>query len=58
LLLTAAEAAKLLAISERTLWSLSAAGEVPRVKIRKAVRYRIADLQAYINRLAEKGGTR
>lgn len=49
LLVNRKEAADILAISERTLWALTAAGELPAIKIRRAVRYAIADLQMYID---------
>ena len=60
LLVTPREAARLLAVSERTLWSLAAAGEIPRVRIGRAVRYRVADLRAYVDAPPpnEKGRTR
>ncbi|HBJ35160.1 MAG TPA: DNA-binding protein [Planctomycetaceae bacterium] len=49
LLVNRREAAEMLAISERTLWSLTANGELPSIKIRKAVRYSVGDLQRYID---------
>jgi hypothetical protein len=52
LLLTSREAAAALSISERTLWSLSAPrGPIPVVRPqgRRAVRYSVASLQAYIS---------
>ena len=48
LLLTPKEAAASLSICERTLYSLTKAGELPVVRIRRAVRYDVADLRAYI----------
>ncbi len=48
-LMTAREAAKYLNISERTLWTLSNVGDLPRVLIGRAVRYDAADLEAFIN---------
>ena len=48
LLLTAKQAAKALNISERTLWALSASGEIPKLKIGKSVRYSVADLKKWI----------
>ena len=50
LLVTARDAAKLLAVSERTLWGLTAAGELPAVRIGRAVRYSVSDLKAWIAR--------
>jgi excisionase family DNA binding protein len=48
LLLTAREAAAALAISERTLWGLTKAGQVRCVHVGRAVRYAPADLSAFI----------
>jgi excisionase family DNA binding protein len=50
LLLTPRQAAKALGICERTLWGLSASGELPRLKIGAAVRYHVNDLEAWIER--------
>jgi excisionase family DNA binding protein len=47
-LLKPEEASKLLAISPRTLWTLTASGQVCSVKIGRLVRYRPEDLQAFI----------
>jgi excisionase family DNA binding protein len=55
-LLTARQAAEHLAISTRTLWSITARGELPVVRIGRAVRYRPADLAAYVERLAQGAG--
>jgi predicted DNA-binding transcriptional regulator AlpA len=53
ILLRAHEAAARLAISERSLWSLQARGEIPVVRISKhCVRYRVADLEAWAARRA------
>ena len=56
LLVTSAEAAAMLSISERTLWSLSAGGEIVPVYIGAAKRYRVSDLEAYCARLVETSG--
>jgi excisionase family DNA binding protein len=48
LLLTAPEAARKLAVSERTLWGLTHRAEIPCVRIGRAVRYDPADLRAWI----------
>jgi excisionase family DNA binding protein len=50
MLLTVIEAAKTLAISPRTLWSLTDSGEISCVRIGRAVRYDPADLRAWIDR--------
>lgn len=49
LLLTARQAAEALAVSERTLWGLTVPrGELPAVHIGRAVRYAVADIEAWI----------
>lgn len=55
LLLTAREAAKALAVSERTLFNLTKAGRLPAVRIGTSVRYRPADLQSFIDAQLEGG---
>ena len=47
-LVTPFDAAKLLNISERTLWKHADLGELPRVKIGTCVRYHKSDLLAFI----------
>ena len=47
-LLNSKETAKLLGISERTLWSLTKQGSLPAAKIGKSVRYRSEDLKRYV----------
>lgn len=49
-LLTSREAATILAISPRLLWSLTASGVLPCVRIGRAVRYDPRDLQGFIER--------
>lgn len=49
LLIPPCEVAHLLGISVRTLWRLLAAGEVPEpVRLRKAVRWRRSDIEAWL----------
>jgi excisionase family DNA binding protein len=48
LLVSSREAAKILAISERTLWTLTKIGRIPFVQIGGAKRYAIADLLRFI----------
>ena len=48
LLVTAREAADLLAISPRTLWTLTSTGEIACVRIGRSVRYDVADLRVWI----------
>jgi putative molybdopterin biosynthesis protein len=55
LLLTPREAAKAMSVCEKTLWSLTKRGLLPSVHIGRAVRYDVADLQAYIERSKGKG---
>ncbi len=54
LLLTPREAAKALSVSEKTLYRLTKAGAIPRVRIGAAVRYSVEDLQAWIRHATEK----
>lgn len=56
LLITPREAAKALSVCEKTLWSLTKRGELPAVRIGRAVRYDVSDLQAFIDR--QKGAFR
>jgi excisionase family DNA binding protein len=50
MLLTAREAAKVLAVSERTLFSLTKSGAIPVVRIGdRGIRYDPADLRAWID---------
>lgn len=55
LLLKPRDAAKMLAISERTLWQLTSLGQIPRVAIGRAVRYSVADLRAWIEAKTKTG---
>ncbi len=48
LLVDTREASRLLAISPRTLWSLTACGAIESRKIGRSVRYSPADLQAWV----------
>lgn len=47
-LLTVREAADVLKISERTLWTLTNSGEVPSVRVGRSVRYDQNDLTEWI----------
>ena len=53
LLLTAKQAAECLALSPRKLWSLTAGGDVPCVRIGRALRYSRDDLRGWIE--SQKG---
>lgn len=57
LLLTPAQAAEVLAISPRKLWSMTASGEVPHVRLGRSVRYPVGDLQRWVDE-ATKGGVK
>ena len=57
LLLTAKEAARLLSISPRTLWSLTQSGVIPCVRWGRLVRYRYSTLEAVLA-AREKGDER
>jgi excisionase family DNA binding protein len=54
-LLRPREAARALAISERTLWELTRRGEIPHVRLGRAVRYRPADLDAWAEARKQSG---
>ena len=50
LLMTRAESAKSLRLCERTLWRMTKQGEIPCVRVGRAVRYDPVDLTAWIAR--------
>ncbi len=55
MLLTARQAAKVLSISERTLWGLTKSGDIPAVRFGgRNVRYSPDDLKAWIRRRSEE----
>ncbi len=49
LLMTSPEAAEALSISQRPLWGLTQRGDIPCVRIGRAVRYDPADLRTWID---------
>ena len=55
LLVDSPAAAKMLSVSERTLWTLQASGALPVVRIGRCVRFSVDDLREYIN-TQKKGG--
>lgn len=57
-LLSYPAAAASLHISERKLWGLKASGTVPHVKIGASVRFRPADLDAYVDTLTSGGSSK
>ena len=58
LLLTPQQAADALAISPRKLWSLTASGEIPCVRLGRCVRYPLDDLRRWINEQKKGGDSR
>ncbi len=50
MLLTSPEAAQMLSISERSLWTLMKSGSIPHVRIGRSVRYDRDDLKAWIEK--------
>ena len=58
LLLTAREVAKTLAISPRLLWTLTNRGDLPCVRLGRAVRYDRRDVERFINQRKRAGGRR
>ena len=57
-LLTPEEAGRTLAIGRRKLWELTNCGELPCVRIGRAVRYDPEDLRAWIERRKSRGPRR
>jgi predicted DNA-binding transcriptional regulator AlpA len=57
LLLTEPEAARKLAICARTLFTLRASGQIPALKIGRAVRYDVRDIERFIARQKEAAAT-
>ncbi|MCA9082183.1 MAG: helix-turn-helix domain-containing protein [Planctomycetaceae bacterium] len=55
LLLKPTEAAKALAISERTLFTLTKEGKIPVVHIGRSVRYRLSEIEAMLDRVQQGG---
>ena len=54
LLLTLREAADMLSVCERTLWGMTKKGEVPVIRLGRAVRYAVDDLRAFVDRQREQ----
>ena len=53
LLVDSKTAARLLAISLRSIWTLQKSGELPVVRLRRSIRFDVKDLEAWIE--ARKG---
>ena len=49
LLLRPLETSHVLSVSPRKVWSLTASGELPHIRIGRCVRYSVDDLQAWID---------
>lgn len=49
LLVDSRRAAAMLAVSERTLWTLANSGELQRIKIGSAVRFAVSDLVSFVD---------
>lgn len=49
------EAARVLGISERLLWSLTNRGEIPHLKLGRATLYPVAQLQRWLDDRSGKG---
>jgi len=54
ILLNTRQTAKLLNISERTVFTLIKEGKLPSVKIGRCLRFSVADLEAFITQAREK----
>ena len=53
-LVNAKVAAGMLAISERTLWTLTKDGTIPSIRLGRSVRYRVSDIDAALSALSER----
>jgi len=58
LLLTAKQASVALQISPRKLWSMTASGEIPHIRLGRCVRYPVDDVQRLIDERKEGGDLR
>ncbi|QDS91830.1 Helix-turn-helix domain protein [Roseimaritima multifibrata] len=54
-LLSEHDAAKWLGICQRTLWGLRATGEIPHVRLGRAIRYDVADLLQFVAQNKKRG---
>ncbi|HEX4129738.1 MAG TPA: helix-turn-helix domain-containing protein [Pirellulales bacterium] len=57
-LLSVSEVADEFGVSIRTVRTMIAAGELPTVRVRHAVRFRQADIRAFIDRIGDPQGPR
>ena len=56
ILFTPKQAAAVLSLSQRTLWSLTARGELRATRVGRCVRYSRAALEDFVNRQTEPSG--
>lgn len=49
LLVSTREAAAMLGISPRSLWTITQAGDIPSIRIGRSVRYSLDDIKAFID---------
>ena len=54
LLVSSREAARMLAVSERTLFTLRKTGAIPAIQVGRAVRFSVADLEEWIRKSAAR----
>jgi excisionase family DNA binding protein len=57
LLITPRQASAMLSISERTLWTLTKKGDIPVIRIGRAIRYALRDLEGWIEDKKQRGQT-
>lgn len=58
LLLTPKQTAEVLAVSPRKLWSMTASGQIPHLKIGRLTRYCVDDLRRWIDDQTRGGAPR
>jgi len=58
LVVSAREAANLLGVSPRTIWSLTASGELPHARIGRRVVYPVAELEQWLESRSRDGRAR
>lgn len=58
LLLNEKAAARCLSISPRLLWSLEASGQIKAIRIHRAKRYAVSELQRFVDAQKKRGGDR
>jgi len=58
LLLRPTEAARMLAVSPRSLWAMTKCGQVPHLRLGRSVRYSVDDLRRWIAERKQGGQSR